>query len=47
MLGAVVRATEIVELESLMEVARDRFRGRIGELNQQMIKIAYEEAVEE
>ena len=45
MLGAVVRATELVRLESLLAAVRDRFSGRIGELNQELIETAYKEAV--
>ena len=43
MLGAVVKATGMVELDSLMTVAQERFGGRIAELNLELIKIAFEE----
>jgi 2-oxoacid:acceptor oxidoreductase gamma subunit (pyruvate/2-ketoisovalerate family) len=45
MLGAVVRATELVRLESLLAAVKDRFSGRIGELNRELIETAYKEAV--
>ena len=45
MLGAFVRATGIVKLESLLEVAGERFTGRIGELNLDVISTAYEEVI--
>jgi 2-oxoacid:acceptor oxidoreductase gamma subunit (pyruvate/2-ketoisovalerate family) len=45
MLGAVVRATGLVKLDSLLEVVKERFPGRIGELNVGVIKTAYEEVV--
>jgi len=46
MLGAVVKATGMVELNSMLEVANERFGGRIGELNMELIKRAYGEVVE-
>lgn len=45
MLGAVVRATELVRLESLLAAVKDRFTGRIGELNLELIDTAYKEAL--
>lgn len=45
MLGAAVRATGLVKLDSLLEVVKERFPGRIGELNVGVIKTAYEEVV--
>jgi 2-oxoacid:acceptor oxidoreductase gamma subunit (pyruvate/2-ketoisovalerate family) len=45
MLGAVVRATELVSLESLLAAVKDRFSGRIGELNRELIETAYKVAV--
>lgn len=45
MLGCVVKATGMVELDSILTVVRERFSGRIGELNVELIKTAYEEAV--
>lgn len=45
MLGAVVKATEIVKLESLLEAVKERFRGRIGDLNVKVIQTAYREGV--
>jgi len=44
MLGAVVRATGMVKLDSLLAVVKKRFPGRVGELNQELIKTAYKEA---
>jgi len=46
MLGAVVKATGMVKLDSMLEVAGERFGGRIGELNVELIKTAYKEVVE-
>lgn len=43
MLGATVKATKIVKLESLMEATRTRFPGKIGNLNVKVIKRAYDE----
>ena len=45
MLGAVVRATRLVKLDSLLEAVKERFPGRIGELNVGVVKTAYEEVV--
>ena len=45
MLGAVVRATKVVELDSLIEVVTARFGGKIGELNAQVVKDAHKEVV--
>jgi 2-oxoacid:acceptor oxidoreductase gamma subunit (pyruvate/2-ketoisovalerate family) len=42
MLGAVLRATNIVELNSLNEAVKERFSGKIGESNIMVIKAAYE-----
>lgn len=42
MLGAVVKVTGIVELDSLMEAVKERFSGRIGEANVEVIEAAYE-----
>jgi 2-oxoacid:acceptor oxidoreductase gamma subunit (pyruvate/2-ketoisovalerate family) len=47
MLGAVVKVTGIVELNSLLAVAEERFSGRIAELNLELIKTAYQEVSEE
>lgn len=43
MLGATVKATKIVKLESLIEATRRRFPGKIGNLNVKVIKRAYDE----
>jgi 2-oxoacid:acceptor oxidoreductase gamma subunit (pyruvate/2-ketoisovalerate family) len=45
MLGCVVKATELVKLESILTVVKERFSGRIGELNEDLIKTAYKEAI--
>jgi len=43
MLGAVVKATGIVKLDSLLAVVKERFPGRIGDLNLKLIETAYGE----
>lgn len=45
MLGALLRAVELVKLETLLEVAGERFTGRLREQNLELIRRAYEEAV--
>jgi len=45
MLGAVVRATGIVKLDSLLEVVKERFTGRVQAPNMEVVKKAYEEVV--
>lgn len=45
MLGTVVKATEIVKLESLLEAVKKRFTGGIQEPNLELVRRAYEEAV--
>lgn len=45
MLGAVVKATGIVELSSILEVTGSRFTGSIKEPNLEVIRLSYEEAV--
>jgi pyruvate ferredoxin oxidoreductase gamma subunit len=44
MLGTVVRATGVVKLDSLLAVVRERFEGKISELNVELVRKAYEEA---
>jgi len=44
MLGALVKASPLVTLESLSKVVMERFPGAIGEKNVAVIKRAYEEA---
>ena len=44
MMGALVRASEVVKLESLEEPIMNRF-GRIGEINWNAVKRAYDETV--
>ena len=46
MLGAVIKATGLVKLESLLEAASVRFTGSIREPNLKLIRAAYEEVVE-
>jgi 2-oxoacid:acceptor oxidoreductase gamma subunit (pyruvate/2-ketoisovalerate family) len=43
MLGALVKATGIVTLNSLLEAVRERFRGEMGELNVRVVETAYKE----
>ena len=43
MLGSVVKATDVVKLDSIMQVVKERFEGKIGELNAELVKKAYEE----
>jgi 2-oxoacid:acceptor oxidoreductase gamma subunit (pyruvate/2-ketoisovalerate family) len=47
MLGAVARATRIVNLESIEKTVRDRFRSDLAEKNFAVIKEAYQEAKQE
>ncbi|MEM3550746.1 MAG: 2-oxoacid:acceptor oxidoreductase family protein [Candidatus Bathyarchaeia archaeon] len=47
MLGAVSRATNIVNLESIGKTVKERFRSDIAEKNFAVIKVAYEEACSE
>jgi len=47
MLGAVVRATNIVNLESIEKTVKERFRLDLAEKNFAVIKEAYEEAKQE
>ena len=44
MLGALVKASPLVTLESLSKVVTERFPGAVGEKNVAVIKRAYEEA---
>lgn len=44
MLGALVKGREVVKLDSLIEPVKDRF-GRVGEVNVEAMKRAYEETV--
>ncbi|MHA1954402.1 MAG: 2-oxoacid:acceptor oxidoreductase family protein, partial [Candidatus Heimdallarchaeaceae archaeon] len=43
MLGALLRVTKLVKLESLLQVTTGRFKGALGEKNVAAIKRAYEE----
>jgi pyruvate ferredoxin oxidoreductase gamma subunit len=47
MLGAVVKATGMVKIDSLLQVVGERFGGRIGELNLELLKTAHEEVKSE
>ena len=47
MLGAIVKATDVVKIESLTDAVKERFGGKIGELNAELIKKAYEEVKQE
>ncbi|MCS7116702.1 MAG: pyruvate ferredoxin oxidoreductase subunit gamma [Nitrososphaerota archaeon] len=42
-LGSVVRATELVKLDTIVDVVRERFKGGIGERNVKAVLRAYEE----
>lgn len=43
MLGSVVKATDVVKLDSIIQVVKERFSGKISELNAELVKKAYEE----
>ncbi len=43
MLGSIVKATGIVKLGSIVRVVKERFEGKIGEMNAELVKKAYEE----
>lgn len=45
MLGALVKTTEIVRLESLLEAIRHKFPGRIAESNVKVAQTAYEKTL--
>jgi pyruvate ferredoxin oxidoreductase gamma subunit len=47
MLGAVVRATEVVKMESIETAVKERFQGPLAEKNIGVIKEAYKEAKSE
>ena len=42
MLGSVVKSTGIVKLDSIVKAVKERFPGKIGEANEDLIKKAYE-----
>lgn len=44
MLGALVKVSGVVKLDSVLKVVSEKFTGKIGELNLNAIKRAYEEA---
>ncbi|RLI13947.1 hypothetical protein DRO33_00285 [Candidatus Bathyarchaeota archaeon] len=41
-LGAMVRATGVVKLDSLLAVIKERFKGKVAEKNVEVVKRAYE-----
>jgi len=43
MLGSLVKATGVVKLDSMIEVVKARFDGKISELNAELVRKAYEE----
>jgi 2-oxoacid:acceptor oxidoreductase gamma subunit (pyruvate/2-ketoisovalerate family) len=43
MLGSVVKATGVVKLDSILKAVTDRFEGKIGEINAELVRRAYEE----
>jgi 2-oxoacid:acceptor oxidoreductase gamma subunit (pyruvate/2-ketoisovalerate family) len=43
MLGSVVKATDVVKLDSIIQVVKERFDGKISELNAELVRRAYEE----
>ena len=43
MLGSVVKATGVVKLESIVRVIKERFEGKIGELNEELVSKAFKE----
>ena len=45
MLGAVIRASGAVKLESVMDVAKERFTGKVRDQNLELLEAAYREAV--
>ena len=47
MLGTVARATGLVKMESLDKIVRERFRADLGEKNMNVIRRAFEEAIQE
>lgn len=47
MLGCFVKATNIVRLDSVLDVVGERFPGRVGELNKELMEMAYKEVVSE
>jgi 2-oxoacid:acceptor oxidoreductase gamma subunit (pyruvate/2-ketoisovalerate family) len=43
-LGALLKARKVIELESLLEAVKERFPGRVGESNVTLVEEAYKEA---
>lgn len=46
MIGVLIKATGYTKLESILKATKERFRGRVGEMNVKLITRAYEEAKE-
>jgi pyruvate ferredoxin oxidoreductase gamma subunit len=44
-LGAVVKASEAVKLESVLEVVKERFQGKVRDQNLEVVESAYKEAI--
>jgi len=44
-LGAVVKASEAVKLESVLAVVKERFQGKIRDQNLEVVETAYKEAI--
>lgn len=47
MLGAIVKATGVVKLNSIIDVVKARFSGKIGELNADVVQKAYKEVIKD
>jgi 2-oxoacid:acceptor oxidoreductase gamma subunit (pyruvate/2-ketoisovalerate family) len=45
MLGALIKAVEVVDLENIIKVTKKRFPGEIGEKNAEAIRRAYNEVI--
>jgi len=45
MLGATVKATKIVKLASLLKMTQNRFMGKIGELNNDLIHYPFSHGI--
>ncbi len=43
MLGGLIKATEVVNLQSIIDVMYNKFKGEIGDKNAAAIKVAYDE----
>jgi pyruvate ferredoxin oxidoreductase gamma subunit len=47
MLGAIVKSTGVVKLNSIIDVVKARFSGKIGELNADVVQKAYKEVIKD